>query len=93
MEYTIWCRCLRQYREQVELTQQAVADGISISRSHYSAIEHGRTVINYTHLYNLAKYFRIRIEDLIIFRRLKGKKGRLTRLSNKGRPKKKSRKQ
>lgn len=89
MEYEIWCRCLRQYREQQELTQQAVADGIDISRSHYSAIEHGRTVINYTHLYNLAKFLRLRIGDLMTFSMLKGKKGKLSRLPRQGRPKKK----
>jgi transcriptional regulator with XRE-family HTH domain len=89
MEYEIWCRCLRQYREQKELTQQAVADGIDISRSHYSAIEHGRTVINYKHLYNLAKYFKVHISDLMVFRMLNGKKGRLTRLPVRGRPKRK----
>lgn len=88
MEYDIWCRCLRQYREQQELTQQAVADGIDISRSHYSAIEHGRTIIHYIHLYNLAKFFKVHISDLMAFRMLNGKKGKLSRLPSRGRPKK-----
>lgn len=88
MEYEIWCRCLRQYREEKrEMTQQEVADGIAISRSHYSAIEHGRTVINYRHLYNLAKFFRVRIDELMTFPMLNGK-GKLTRLRGRGRPKK-----
>lgn len=76
MEYEIWCRCLRQYRQKLELTQQEVAQRIGISRPHYSAIEHGRTVINYRHLYNLAKAFRIRLVDLIAFPGL-SRKGRV----------------
>ena len=88
MEYEIWCRCLRQYREdQREMTQQEVADGIAISRSHYSAIEHGRTVINYRHLYNLAKFFKVRIDELMTFPMLNGK-GKLKSLRGRGRPKK-----
>jgi transcriptional regulator with XRE-family HTH domain len=69
------------------MTQQQVADGIDISRSHYSAIEHGRTVINYMHLYNLAKFFRVPLGDLMTFPMLNGK-GKLRRLRGKGRPKK-----
>lgn len=82
MEYEIWCRCLRQYREQEGLTQQAVADGIKISRSHYSAIEHARkgAMVRYTQIYNLAKFFRVRMVDLIAFSMLKGTKGRLKKL-------------
>jgi transcriptional regulator with XRE-family HTH domain len=69
------------------MTQQEVADGIHISRSHYSAIEHGRTVIHYRHLYNLAKFFCVDIGDLMVFPMLKGK-GRMTRLRGRGRPSK-----
>jgi transcriptional regulator with XRE-family HTH domain len=69
------------------MTQQEVADGIAISRSHYSAIEHGRTVINYRHLYNLAKFFRVRIDELMTFPMLNGK-GRIKQLRGRGRPKK-----
>ena len=88
MEYEIWCRCLRQYREEKrEMTQQDVADGIYISRSHYSAIEHGRTVINYRHLYNMAKFFRLRLDELLTFPMLNGK-GTVRRLRRCGRPKK-----
>lgn len=88
MEYEIWCRCLRKYREEArEMTQQEVADGIKISRSHYSAIEHGRTIVNYKHLYNLAKFFRIPLNDLITFSMLKSK-GKLKRLPRRGRPSK-----
>lgn len=83
MEYEIWCRCLRQYREQEGLTQQHVAAGIAISRSHYSAIEHARTMVSYGQVYNLAKFFRVRMMDLVNFTMLRDTKGRLKKLPRK----------
>jgi transcriptional regulator with XRE-family HTH domain len=77
MEYEIWCRCLRQYRREIlGWTQQDVAGVLRISRSHYSAIEHGRTVVNYRQLYNLAKTFGLKLEELLTFHELKGRKGK-----------------
>jgi transcriptional regulator with XRE-family HTH domain len=76
VEYEIWCRRLRQYRESLELTQEDVAFGIGISRSHYSSIEHGKTIINYAHEYNLAKYLGLTMEELIGFPMLRRKSRR-----------------
>jgi transcriptional regulator with XRE-family HTH domain len=58
------------------MTQREVAQGINISRPHYSAIEQGRTMVNYKHLYNLAKFFRVRMGDLVTFSMLRRSKKR-----------------
>jgi DNA-binding XRE family transcriptional regulator len=55
MEYEIWTRKLATLRLKKGLTQNEVALGLGISRPHYTAIENGQTVVNYTQLYNLAK--------------------------------------
>lgn len=74
VEYEIWCRRLRQYRIQRELTQEDVAFALGVSRSHYCSIEHGHTIINYKHLYNLAKVLGLKMEELISFPMLRRKR-------------------
>jgi len=74
MEYEIWCRRLRQYRESRELTQEELALAVGLSRAHYCNIENGHTIINYKHLYNLAKVLRLKLEDLISFPMLRRKR-------------------
>lgn len=59
MEYEIWTQKLRALRESRDLRQQDVADMVPFSRSQYCAIENGKCVANYVHLYNLAKAFKM----------------------------------
>jgi transcriptional regulator with XRE-family HTH domain len=65
MEYEIWTRKLRALRLSFDLRQEDVAKKMRISRSQYSAIENGKSVANYKHLYNLAKALGIPLTDLI----------------------------
>ena len=65
MEYEIWTRKLRVLRLSLDLRQEDVAKKMRISRSQYSAIENGKSVANYKHLYNLAKALSIPLIDLI----------------------------
>lgn len=65
MEYEIWTRKLKALRLSLDLRQEDVAKKMRISRSQYSAIENGKSVANYKHLYNLAKALGMPLTDLI----------------------------
>ena len=65
MEYEVWVRKLRALRQEKGWRQQDVADSIHLSRAQYSAIENGESVINYKHIYNLAKAFGMTVADFI----------------------------
>lgn len=65
MEYEIWARKLKALRLSLDLRQEDVAKKMRISRSQYSAIENGKSIANYKHLYNLAKALGIPITDLL----------------------------
>jgi len=45
---------LRAVRTARKLSQEEVAQRIKLSRAQYTAIENGRSVVNYVHLYNLS---------------------------------------
>jgi transcriptional regulator with XRE-family HTH domain len=47
---------LRDKRLSNSLTQAQVAKGIQLSRAQYTAIEQGRSLLNWRHLYKLAKF-------------------------------------
>lgn len=68
MEYDIWVRKLKQLRTKRGMTQRDIAEQIHLSRSQYSAIENGLSVVNYKHLYNLSKVFRMTMADLVAMR-------------------------
>ena len=68
MEYEIWTRKLATLRLRKKLTQNEVALGLGISRPHYTAIENGQTVVNYTQLYNLAKVLGLTMTALVRMR-------------------------
>jgi len=65
MEYEIWTEKLRALRESRDWRQQDVADRVPFSRSQYCAIENGKCVANYVHLYNLAKAFDLHLPELL----------------------------
>ena len=46
---------LRKKRKAKKLTQAQVAQGIQLSRAQYTAIEKGRSLVNWRHLHKLSK--------------------------------------
>jgi transcriptional regulator with XRE-family HTH domain len=49
---------LRRKRIAKGLTQAQVAKGIKLSRAQYTALEKGRSLLNWKHLHNLAVYLK-----------------------------------
>lgn len=49
---------LRDKRLSKKLTQAEVAAGIQLSRAQYTAIEQGRSLLNWRHLHKLAKFLK-----------------------------------
>lgn len=49
---------LRKKRIAKGLTQAQVAEGIKLSRAQYTALEKGRSLLNWRHLHNLAVYLK-----------------------------------
>jgi len=45
---------LRAVRLAKKLSQEQLAERIRLSRAQYTAIENGRSVVNYVHLHNLS---------------------------------------
>jgi transcriptional regulator with XRE-family HTH domain len=54
-DYDALLKELRETREARGMTQAQVAQGIKLSRAQYTAIERGRSLLNWTHLKRLAK--------------------------------------
>ncbi len=46
---------LKRKRKAKKLTQAQVAEGIKLSRAQYTAIEKGRSLVNWRHLHALSK--------------------------------------
>lgn len=65
MEYILWVKYLKILRLRSGWTQADIAVQLGISRSQYSAIESGRSIVNYTHLLNLSKVYTLPIENLL----------------------------
>ena len=53
-------RELRETRRRKKLTQAQVARGIQLSRAQYTAIEKGRSMLNWSHLQRLARFLKRR---------------------------------
>ncbi len=49
---------LRKLRKKKKFTQAQVAAGIKLSRAQYTAIERGRSLLNWRHLHNLAVFYK-----------------------------------
>jgi transcriptional regulator with XRE-family HTH domain len=49
---------LRKKRIAKGLTQAQVAEGIKLSRAQYTALEKGRSLLNWKHLHNLAVFLK-----------------------------------
>lgn len=56
--YKLFLEGLRKKRLASKLTQAQVAEGIKLSRAQYTAIEQGRSMLNWRHLYNLAAFYK-----------------------------------
>jgi transcriptional regulator with XRE-family HTH domain len=46
---------LKRKRQSKKMTQAQVAEGIKLSRAQYTAIEKGRSLVNWRHLHALSK--------------------------------------
>jgi transcriptional regulator with XRE-family HTH domain len=69
-EYRDWGCKLQALREERGMRQEDVAAGmvsvgVLISRSQYSAIENGRSIVKYVHLVALAKVFRLSLATIV----------------------------
>lgn len=51
---------LRATRKARKLTQEQLASQIKLSRAQYTAIENGRSLVNFQHLHNLAITLNVR---------------------------------
>lgn len=71
VDYQRWTKRLKGLRRAHGLRQQDVASRIRLSRSQYCALENGKSIANYTHLYRLAKAFRITMAELVTVRRIR----------------------
>jgi len=49
---------LRRKRLAKKLTQAQVAQGIKLSRAQYTAIEQGRSLLNWRHLFKLSAFMK-----------------------------------
>jgi transcriptional regulator with XRE-family HTH domain len=56
--YTQLLQVLKTKRLSKKLTQAQVAAGIQLSRAQYTAIEQGRSMLNWKHLHRLAKFLK-----------------------------------
>lgn len=56
--YTEFLEDLRKKRKAKKLTQAQVAQGIKLSRAQYTAIEQGRSLLNWNHLHKLARFMK-----------------------------------
>ena len=63
--YKEWTLRLRHLRERTNLRQEDIADKLHISRSQYNAIENARSIVNYNHLLDLAKAFRLPLAQMV----------------------------
>lgn len=53
--YVLFLEDLRSKRKAKKMTQAAVAKGMKISRAQYTAIERGRSLLNWRHMHRLSK--------------------------------------
>lgn len=59
-QYAELLKDLRKKRLAKNLTQAQVAEGIKLSRAQYTAIERGRSMLNWQHLHRLATFLKTR---------------------------------
>lgn len=58
--YDLFLVQLKATRQARKLTQEQLASQIKLSRAQYTAIENGRSMINFQHLHNLAVALKVR---------------------------------
>jgi transcriptional regulator with XRE-family HTH domain len=56
--YAEFLKDLRNKRLKRKLTQAQVAQGIKLSRAQYTAIEQGRSLLNWNHLHKLSTFMK-----------------------------------
>ena len=58
--YDLFLVQLKTARLACKLTQEQLASQIKLSRAQYTAIENGRSMVNFQHLHNLAVALKVR---------------------------------
>ena len=58
--YDLFLAQLKATRLARKLTQEQLASQIKLSRAQYTAIENGRSLVNFQHLHNLAIALKVR---------------------------------
>lgn len=64
-EYRQLVERLKFLRKNAGMTQSHVASILGLSRSQYTAIEAGRSLLNFDQLYSLGEVFDISLHDLL----------------------------
>ena len=58
---------LEQLRKELGIRQEELADAMNVSRQTISSLENGRYNPSIQLAFKLARYFRLRIEDIFIY--------------------------
>ncbi len=64
---------VRKFREQNGLTQKDLADAVGVSRQTINAIEVEKYEPSIWLAYDLAKYFKVSIEEMFVFKKRREK--------------------
>lgn len=63
-EHELFCGYLKMLRTTYARTQQQVAQALNLSRSQYTALEGGRSMLTFDHLCGLAAYYKLDLSEL-----------------------------
>ena len=66
--YLKWVDKLKEFRLNLDITQEEIASLIPYSRNRYGAIEKGESIASFLHLYNLAEAFGVTVPQLLALR-------------------------
>lgn len=58
---------IKEYRKERNLTQDDLAKAVSVTRQTIISLENGKYIASLSLAFKLAKYFKVKIEDLFIF--------------------------
>lgn len=64
-EHERFCDYLRDLRMNSAFTQTQVAQALNLSRSQYTALETGRSMLTFDHLCGLAAYYKLELHELM----------------------------
>lgn len=64
-DHELFCAHLRLLRETYGYTQAKVAQALNLSRSQYTALEGGRSMLTFDHLCGLALLYKLELFELM----------------------------